>query len=55
MNNVQQINIEEIQKKLVDGISDTDWYGLLNHFINSLLVAFLAFSNTSALFQLHWS
>ena len=33
MNNVQQINIEEIQKKLVDGISDTDWYGLLNHFI----------------------
>jgi uracil-DNA glycosylase len=33
MNNVQQINIQEIQKKLVDSINHTDWYGLLNHFI----------------------
>ncbi|NBW77266.1 MAG: hypothetical protein EBR34_15945 [Sphingomonadaceae bacterium] len=33
MSNVQQINIQEIQKKLVDSINHTDWYGLLNHFI----------------------
>jgi uracil-DNA glycosylase len=33
MNTTQQINISEIQKKLVETINHTDWYGLLNHFI----------------------
>ena len=33
MNTIQQINISEIQKKLVETINHTDWYGLLNHFI----------------------
>jgi len=33
MNTTQQINISEIQKKLVETISHTDWYTTLNHFI----------------------
>jgi uracil-DNA glycosylase len=33
MSNIEQINVEEIQKKLVNTISHTEWYNLLNHFI----------------------
>ena len=33
MSNIQTINIEEIQKKLADTLSNTSWYNLLNHFI----------------------
>ena len=33
MNTTQQINISEIQKKLVETINHTEWYSTLNHFI----------------------
>jgi uracil-DNA glycosylase len=33
MSNIEQINVEEIQKKLVNTISHTEWFNLLNHFI----------------------
>jgi uracil-DNA glycosylase len=33
MTNIQQINVEEIQKKLIDKLSNTEWYNTLNHFI----------------------
>ena len=33
MSNIQQINVEEIQKKLIDKLSNTEWYSALNHFI----------------------
>lgn len=33
MNTIQQINILETQKKLVQTINHTDWYNVLNHFI----------------------
>ena len=33
MNTIQQINVEEIQKKLANTLSKTAWYNVLNHFI----------------------
>ena len=33
MSTIQQINVEEIQKKLANTLSKTAWYNVLNHFI----------------------